>query len=64
VRKRIVAIYQVRQAATGVVLWTGGAENEQQALDAMAREAGYRDYASLPETVRGTGTRVDQLNLA
>jgi hypothetical protein len=58
-----MAIFQVRQSATGAVLWTGGAENEQQALDAMAREAGYSDYAAIPASLRGTGTQVDRLNL-
>lgn len=58
-----MTIFQIKQAATGAVLWTGCAEDEKQALDAMAREAGYRDYASLPETVRDTGARVDRLNL-
>ncbi|ACL56654.1 hypothetical protein [Methylobacterium nodulans] len=58
-----MTIFQIRQATTGAVLWTGGAENEQQALDAMAREAGYADFASIPESVRGTDTRVDRLNL-
>ncbi|MGY2051135.1 hypothetical protein [Methylobacterium sp. JK268] len=58
-----MTIFQIRQAATGAVLWTGCAQDEQHALDAMAREAGYRDYASLPETLRGPGARVDRLNL-
>ncbi|MFE1599108.1 hypothetical protein [Methylobacterium sp. ID0610] len=58
-----MTIFQIRHTATGAVLWTGGAENEQQALDAMAREAGYADYASLPETLRGPGAQVDRLNL-
>ncbi|KMO33130.1 hypothetical protein VQ02_21485 [Methylobacterium variabile] len=58
-----MAIFQVRQAATGAILWTGGAENEQQALDAMAREAGYSDFSAIPESLRGAGTKVDRLNL-
>lgn len=58
-----MAIFQVRQTATGAILWTGGAENEQQALDAMAREAGYADFSAIPETLRGAGTKVDRLNL-
>ncbi|MET7246005.1 hypothetical protein ABZT49_21880 [Methylobacterium sp. EM32] len=58
-----MAIFQVRQAATGAILWTGGAENEQQALDAMAREAGYSDFSAIPESLRGAGTQVDRLNL-
>ncbi|AWN47097.1 hypothetical protein DK419_12895 [Methylobacterium terrae] len=58
-----MAIFQVRQAATGAILWTGGAENEQQALDAMAREAGYSDFSAIPESLRSSGTKVDRLNL-
>lgn len=57
-----MAIYQIK-TKTGAVLWTGGAESEQQALDAMAREAGYADYASIPESVRGSGARADRLDL-
>ena len=56
-----MTIFQIRQAATGAVLWTGCAADEQQALDAMAREAGYADFAALPEPLRGT--TVDRLNL-
>ena len=48
-----MGIYEIRQAATGAILWTGGAESAEQALDAMAREAGYRDYASMPDEARG-----------
>jgi len=58
-----MAIFQVKQVATGAILWTGGAENEQQALDAMAREAGYSDFSAIPESLRGSGTQVDRLNL-
>lgn len=47
-------IYAVKQERTGITLWTGAALDETGALDAMAREAGYADYASLPtETVSG-----------
>lgn len=49
-----MTIFQIKQAATGAVLWTGGAADEQQALDAMAREAGYADFSALPESLRGT----------
>ncbi|MBY0295271.1 MAG: hypothetical protein K2X71_04405 [Methylobacterium sp.] len=55
-----MTIFQIKQAATGAVLWTGGAADEQQALDAMAREAGYADFSALPESLRGT--IVDRLN--
>ncbi|WP_298961309.1 hypothetical protein [uncultured Methylobacterium sp.] len=56
-----MAIFQIRQTTTGAVLWTGGAENERQALDAMAREAGYADFDALPETLRAL--KADRLNL-
>jgi hypothetical protein len=48
-------VFQVRQCATGVILWTGAARNEIAALDAMAHEAGYYDYSDLPEHVRAGG---------
>ncbi|MEH3145779.1 MAG: hypothetical protein PGN34_10610 [Methylobacterium frigidaeris] len=56
-----MAIYQIKQTTTGAVLWTGGAEDERQALDAMAREAGYTDYEALPEALRAL--KADRLNL-
>jgi hypothetical protein len=56
-----MGIYEIRQAASGAILWTGGAESEEQALDAMAREAGYRDYASMPAEVRGGDARATRL---
>lgn len=37
--------YSVQQTATAIVLWEGEAESEGQALDLMARDAGYADYA-------------------
>lgn len=57
-----MGIYEIRQAATGTILWTGGAETAEQALDAMAREAGYRDYASIPEEARGGESRAMPLS--
>lgn len=58
-----MSIFQIRQKNNGPVLWTGSAPDEQSALDAMAREAGYRDYAALPDTVRGEGIQADRLDL-
>lgn len=46
-------IFTVRQAGSGIALWTGAASDEHAALDAMAREAGYDDYASLPAEAAG-----------
>jgi len=39
--------YSVQQIATGIVLWQGDADSEQHALDLMARDAGYADYADV-----------------
>lgn len=58
-----MSIFQIRQKDNGAVLWTGSAPNEEAALDAMAREAGYRDYAALPDTLRGQGVQADKLDL-
>lgn len=58
-----MSIFQIRQKDNGAVLWTGSAPNEEAALDAMAREAGYRDYAALPDTLRGHGVQADKLDL-
>ena len=57
-----MGIYEIRQASTGAILWTGGAESEQQALDAMAREAGYPDYAALPSELRTDEMRAARLS--
>lgn len=50
-----MSIFEIRQKTNGVILWTGSALDAAEALDAMAREAGYPDYASLPEIVRAAG---------
>lgn len=54
-------VFQVRQGATGAILWTGSAAGEIQALDAMAHEAGYYDHSDLPESVRRGGLSVEAL---
>lgn len=56
-----VTIFQIRQRAGGAILWTGAAQDERTALDAMAREAGYRDFAALPEAIRGRGIEANDL---
>ncbi|GJE45298.1 hypothetical protein [Methylobacterium soli] len=48
-------VFQVRQSATGAILWTGAALNEVAALDAMAHEAGYYDFSDLPGHVTAGG---------
>ncbi|GJD35230.1 hypothetical protein [Methylobacterium aerolatum] len=58
-----MSIFQIRQKTSGAVLWTGSAPDAQAALDAMAREAGYRDFAALPETLRTRGVQADKLDL-
>jgi hypothetical protein len=45
-------VFQVRQRATGAILWTGSAQNEVAVLDAIGHEAGYYDFSDLPEQVR------------
>ena len=44
--------YRIEQTKTGAVLFEGQASSEKDALDKMAREAGYDDYASA-ESVTG-----------
>lgn len=47
-----MSIFEIRQKTNGAILWTGSALDEATALDAMAREAGYADYAALPDDIR------------
>lgn len=56
-------IFQVRQAATGAVLWTGAAPDQTSALDIMAHEAGYRDASELPASIRASGLWAEPLEL-
>lgn len=58
-----MSIFQIRQKNNGAILWTGSAPDEQAALDAMAREAGYRDFAALPDTLRAEGMQTNKLDL-
>ncbi|WP_336485660.1 hypothetical protein [Methylobacterium nigriterrae] len=58
-----MSIFQIRQKKSGAVLWTGSADCERTALDAMARQAGYRDYASLPETIRAKDLETAKLDM-
>ncbi len=41
--------YQIENPVTGIVLGVYEAETEAQALDALARDAGYHDYAAAVE---------------
>ena len=58
-----MSIFQSKQTKSGAVIWTGAAEDEQTALDAMAREAGYRDFSALPDTIRANGLKAAKLDL-
>lgn len=58
-----MSIFQIKQTKSGAVLWTGSAPDAQAALDAMAREAGYRDFSALPEALRADGMQADKLDL-
>lgn len=50
-----MSIFEIRLKTNGAVLWTGSADDATAALDAMARAAGYPDYASLPAEIRAAG---------
>ncbi|HEX8417586.1 MAG TPA: hypothetical protein VF641_08270 [Methylobacterium sp.] len=58
-----MSIFQIRQKTSGAVLWTGSAADVTTALDAMAREAGYPDFAALPATIRAAGVEAAELDL-
>ena len=58
-----MCIFQIRQKKSGAILWTGKAESEKTALDAMARAVGYPDYASLPREIRSAGIDTEKLDL-
>lgn len=54
-------VFQVRQIATGVIIWTGLAQDELGALDAMAHQAGYYDHSDIPENINRGGLSVEAL---
>ena len=58
-----MSIFQIKQKTSGAILWTGSANDEKTALDAMAREAGYADFASLPAQIRSSGIETAKLDL-
>jgi hypothetical protein len=46
-------LYQILQATTGAILWTGGALTEDHALEIMAHAAGYRKFQEIPPDLVG-----------
>lgn len=56
-------VFQVRQGATGTILWTGSATDPIAALDAMAHEAGYYDYADIPDHLRADGLHAEEVQV-
>lgn len=51
--------FVVYNCQTSITLWEGEAEDEQAALDAAAREAGYTDDASIPDECRSDHIKVE-----
>ncbi len=45
--------FTITNTASGIVLGQYEAATEAEALDLMARDAGYADYASIPEEIGG-----------
>ena len=56
-------VFQVRQSATGTILWTGSASDPIAALDAMAHEAGYYDHGDIPEHLRAGGLHAEEIRV-
>ena len=53
--------YLIQNTATAIVLGTYEGANEREALDAMAIDAGYRDYAAVLESTDGTAIECELL---
>lgn len=56
-------VFQVRQGATGAILWTGSAADPIAALDAMAHEAGYYDHSDIPDHLRAGGLQAEEVQV-
>jgi len=54
-------IYQIRQDSTGAILWTGSADNEEAALQAMAHDAGHVEASKIPDEISGGGLTVEHI---
>jgi len=59
----VMKVFQVRQAATGAILWTGSAADPIAALDAMAHEAGYYDHGDIPDHLRAGGLHAEEIRV-
>jgi hypothetical protein len=47
-----MTIFQVRQARSRAIVWTGEAASADRALEAAAQAAGYHTFAELPDNLR------------
>jgi hypothetical protein len=56
-------LYQIRQNATGTILWTGSATDPLAALDAMAHEAGYYDHSDIPDHLRAGRIHIEEVRV-
>ena len=61
--ERSMKMFQVRQGATGAILWTGSAADPIAALDAMAHEAGYYDHSDIPDHLRAGGLQAEEVQV-
>ncbi len=47
-----MTIFQVRQARSRAIVWTGEAASADRALEAAAQAAGYHTFAEMPDALR------------
>jgi hypothetical protein len=47
-----MTIFQVRQARSRAIVWTGEAASADRALEAAAQAAGYHTFAEMPNALR------------
>ena len=47
-----MTIFQVRQARSRAIVWTGEAATADRALEAAAQAAGYHTFAEMPDGLR------------
>lgn len=50
--------YEISSKTSGATVWTGEATTVAEALDAMGREAGYRDHAAACEASGDDGAHL------